>query len=272
MSQDVIEYLPPQELVILDEGGTHSDAIEDTGLAASIKEFGIKSPIRARKKDGKAIVIYGRRRTRAALSLGMREVPVIFESDQVSDLRALELEVIENFQRLDLNPVAKAEAIQKLMNAGNSSATQVAKKLGLSAPSIAKLQPILQLPEPIKNQVAWGEIPASAAYELAKVSDPAKQAELAGRLAAGTLTRDGVAAARKSKPRTESVTVKTKSVRVTAMLSADRSIAVSAPGLTLERLIEQLEELLGKARRIRTQGVELATFIKMLADQAKLHP
>ena len=56
---------------------------------------------------------------------------------------------------------------------------------------------------------------------------------------------------------------------MTAILGESRSVTVASSGLTLERFIELIEELLSKARRVRTQGVELATFIKMLKDQAR---
>jgi hypothetical protein len=72
------------------------------------------------------------------------------------------------------------------------NASQAAKELGFSAATVTRLLALLALPNSIVEQVQAGRIPASAAYELARIEDPARQAELAGQLAQGQLTRDGL--------------------------------------------------------------------------------
>ncbi len=269
MSSETIDYVPPQTLGVAPQVRPDPRAEELMGLMQSISEVGILQPIRARRVDGKPVVISGHRRRLAAINLGLAKVPVIFELTALSEQAALQRQLIENIQRVDLGPLPKAEGIAEFMRAENCSAAQVAAKLGLSPATVARLLALLQLPEAIRERVNAGEIPASAAYELAKVSDPAKQAELAQQLAAGTLSRDGLASKRKLSTANTSPTSDKKLSRITANLGEARSVVVSAPDLTLESAIGVVEELLGKLRRGRSQGFQLPTIVKMLRDQAK---
>lgn len=272
MSRDMnetIEYLPPQSLGVAPQVRKRVCPEEEAGLMQSIREVGILQPIRARIVNDKPFILDGHRRTAAAIKLGMTAVPVIVERTALSESAAMQRQLIANVQRSDLSPLEKATAIAQLMQAEKWSAAQAANKLGMSAPSVSRLLALLQLPPEIRSKVATGEIPVSAAYELAQVGDATQRNELAQQVAAGTLTRDGLTAARKSRGTPSPATAETKPLRVIAKLGAQRTVAVSAVGLTLERFIEQLEELLGKARKARPQGLELGTFIKMLADQSK---
>jgi hypothetical protein len=127
---------------------------------------------------------------------------------------------------------------------------------------------LLELPAEIIKQVEAGKIPPSGAYELARVTDAKQQAVMAAQMAAGQLTRDGAAGARKAAKRSDKPGESQPS-RVTAILGESRSITVACAGLTLERFISLVEELLAKARRERSRGTELGTFISLLRDQAR---
>jgi ParB/RepB/Spo0J family partition protein len=270
MQNEVIEYLPPQSLIVRPQVRKQISAEEEAGLVQSIKEVGLLQPIRAKLDDDKRVIVDGHRRTAAAIKIGMATVPVIVERSILSDSATVQRQLIANCQRSDLTAIEKATAIQQLMQAESWSGAQVASKLGISAPSVARLLALLQLPDAIRARVATGEIPASAGYELAKVTDPAEQVELAEQLAAGTLTRDGLATGRKAKQKQPAIAGKVKTVRVTIDLGAGRVIRVEAPGLTMSSCAELVQELGTKLRRGQSQHVELLTWCQMLADQAKV--
>jgi integrase len=97
-----------------------------------------------------------------------------------------------------------------------------------------------------------------------------EKSEIAGQAVGGRITRDALSGSLKARRNGNGAqSDATSPARVTALLGAGRSITLSGPGLTLETLITWIEELLAKARKVRPQGLELQTFIKMLKDQAK---
>ncbi len=108
-----------------------------------------------------------------------------------------------------------------------------------------------------------------AGYDLSRVEDAAEQTALAERLISGAMTRDGLSGLLRSRKRGNTKVSQAPLVRVTALLGRGRSVTTAAAGLTLDAYIEMLEELLAKARKVRPQGLELGTFIKMLRDQSK---
>src|SRR5271163_2651085 len=98
-------------------------------LAASIKEKGILQPIVARKLDGDHFeIIAGERRWRAAQAAGLKKVPIILK--EADDQESLELALIENLQRHDLNPIEEAEAYQQLANEFSLNQQEIAQKVG----------------------------------------------------------------------------------------------------------------------------------------------
>jgi len=124
-------------------------------LAQSIKENGILQPITARRiSSGKLEIIAGERRWRAAQLAGLKEVPVILKS--YDDKQALELAIVENVQREDLNPIEEAEAYSRLIQEFNLSQQQVADKVGKERASVANAIRLLGLTEKVKNLVAEG--------------------------------------------------------------------------------------------------------------------
>ena len=267
-----IQYIPldkievgPQVRIAFDE-----EAID--GLVASLKAVGQLQPIRVRKVADKYRVVTGERRTRAARLAGLTTLAAIIEVKDLSEGDVLQRQIIENCQREDLCPIEKARGITRLMEATGWKIGDAATQLGMSAGMATKLLGILKLSEPIQQQVASGAIAVSAAYELSRVDDAAVRSELAGELAAGRLTRDGLAGAIKARSKTSTPHKRELTSRVTALLSGGRTVTVLGPSLNLEGFIEALEELLNKARKVRPQGVELGTFAKMLRDQAMQLP
>ena len=150
------------------------------------------------------------------------------------------------------------------------TATQTAAKLGLANGTVTKLLSLLSLPQPIQQRLRAGELPATAAYELTRVSDTAEQDQLACRVASGELTRDGLSGAIKARKRSNGDSPSTPPIRVTAKLSGGRSITVSGAALTMESYVAALEELLARARQARTKGLALDTFCAVMRDESRM--
>jgi ParB family chromosome partitioning protein len=147
-----------------------SDA-ELSELAASIRERGIIQPIvvRARAADNFEIIA-GERRWRAAQRANLHEVPIVVLD--VTDGEALELAIIENVQRSDLNPLEEATGYQSLANEFNHSQDDIAKVVGKSRSHVANTLRLLRLPETVKAYINAGKLSAGHARALINHPDP----------------------------------------------------------------------------------------------------
>jgi ParB family chromosome partitioning protein len=133
-------------------------------LAASIRNQGIIQPLVVRPKDGAYELIAGERRWRAAMKAGLREVPVVVR--QASDHEALQLALIENLQREDLNPIEEAAGYRRLQEEFHWSQEEMAEKMGKSRPAIANALRLLSLPAEVQQEVASRNLPAGQARAL----------------------------------------------------------------------------------------------------------
>lgn len=120
-------------------------------LAASIREKGIIQPLVVRSKGEHYELIAGERRWRAAQKAGLREVPVVIQD--VSDHTALEMALVENIQREDLNAVEEAEAYQALMDSLELSQEELARRVGKDRSTVANALRLLRLPAEIKKDI-----------------------------------------------------------------------------------------------------------------------
>lgn len=125
-------------------------------LAQSIKQHGILQPIVLRESVHGYYIVVGERRYRASKIAGLSQIPAIIKT--LSDEDMMELAVIENLQREDLNAIEEAQSYRKLMTNLNLTQQEVANKLGKSRPYIANMLRLLQLPTPIANMVSRGEL------------------------------------------------------------------------------------------------------------------
>lgn len=147
-------------------------------LAASIKEKGILQPIVVKKTtDGKFEIIAGERRWRASQLAGMQEVPVIIKAAESREI--LELALIENIQRQDLNPIEEGEAYCLLADKYGLTQQQIADKVSKDRSTVANLMRINSLTAEVKKMVRTGELQLGQAKVLLSVNDPAQQALLA---------------------------------------------------------------------------------------------
>lgn len=142
-------------------------------LSASIRERGVIQPIvvrAARGKTGEAYeIIAGERRWRAAQRAGLHDLPVVVI--EVSDAEALELAIVENVQRADLNPIEEAQGYLALMEEFKHSAEDVARIVGKSRPHIANTIRLARLPESVKTLVRSGALSAGHARTLVGHAD-----------------------------------------------------------------------------------------------------
>ena len=171
------------------------DAIER--LAASLLKHGQLMPIRVRWNGaiGKWVVISGERRYRAAIWAGLKTVACVFADNGLSPSEILQEQIIENLLREDLKPIEQARAYRQLMDMHGWTAKELSGELQVSQGAISKSLSLLSLPAELQEQVEDGAIPATAAYEVAKVEDKAIQREIARRIVDEDLTRDGAAEA-----------------------------------------------------------------------------
>ena len=145
-----------------------------TELADSIKEHGIIQPIIVEEVgDGTYYIIAGERRTRAARLAGLKTVPVIIK--KYSNERKLEIALIENIQRENLNPVEEAQAYHQLMTLGNLSQEEAAVRVGKNRSTVANALRLLKLPEDMSTALASGQITAGHARAILSVVNPADQ-------------------------------------------------------------------------------------------------
>lgn len=151
----------------------HFDPESLQELAASIKEHGVLQPLLVRKKDPGYQLIAGERRLRAAKQAGLSTVPVVVKA--LDDRTVMEIALVENLQREDLNPLEEAEAYQRLITEFNLTQEEVAKAVGKSRPAIANTLRLLNLPEPIQQLVANGQLTMGHARALLSLERPEEQ-------------------------------------------------------------------------------------------------
>ena len=146
-------------------------------LAASIKQHGIIQPVVVRAlrgvKDAYEIIA-GERRWRAAQRAALHDIPIV--PVEASDSEALELAIIENVQRSDLNPLEEAGGYQALASDYGHSHEEIARIVGKSRSHVTNTLRLLKLPEPVKAYIHAGKITAGAARMLIGASDPEEMA------------------------------------------------------------------------------------------------
>lgn len=150
-------------------------------LADSIRQHGVVQPILLRQKGERYVIVAGERRFRAARLAGLDKVPAIIKD--LDEAQVMEVALIENLQREDLNPIEEAAAIRFLMQQHDLTQEEVSRRLSKSRPAIANSLRLLSLPEPVQEHLRRGELQAGHARALAGLQDPAAQAMLADKIA-----------------------------------------------------------------------------------------
>jgi ParB family chromosome partitioning protein len=149
-------------------------------LSQSIKANGIIQPILVRHTANEYRIIAGERRWRAAQRAGLLKVPVVIRDvPEGADQQLLELALIENIQRENLNPIDEAVAYQRLADQFGLTQDQIAAAVGKDRSSVANFMRLLKLPEEVRAEVAGGRLSMGHARALLGVTDPAVQRQAA---------------------------------------------------------------------------------------------
>lgn len=142
-------------------------------LTASIREKGVIVPIMVTRRNGQYELVSGERRFRAAIVAGLREIPAVIRETQPEE--GLELAIIENVQREDLDPIEEATAYQELIDRFGYTQEQVAQKVGKDRATVGNSLRLLKLPMKVKRALQSGQITAGHARALLGVPEIEKQ-------------------------------------------------------------------------------------------------
>lgn len=225
-------------------------------LTNSIREKGIMQPLLVRPSDDPNIfeIIAGERRWRAAQRAGLHEVPVIVR--EVDDKEALELAIIENVQRADLNPLEEALGYEQLIEQFDYTQQDLAQVIGKSRSHVANTLRLLKLPETVKGMVAGGELTAGHARTLITAADPAALAEqivsrgLSVREAEALSQKRDVPPKRHAEPQSKDADTVALERQLSDALGLSVSLSHSANGGKLEIRYRTLEQLDGICSRL----------------------
>jgi ParB family chromosome partitioning protein len=162
------------------------DAGELAELAESIRNYGVLQPLLVVKKDERYEIIAGERRFRAAKMAGLTKVPVII--GDYSRQQSMEVQLIENIQRSDLNPIEEAEAYQRLIREFGLRQEDLAQRLSKNRATITNSMRLLKLDERVQKMLVSGELSTGHARALLGISDPEEQYATAKKIAENGLS------------------------------------------------------------------------------------
>jgi ParB family transcriptional regulator, chromosome partitioning protein len=160
------------------------EALEE--LARSIRSSGIVQPLVVRRLGVRYQLIAGERRWRAAQRSGLSRVPVVLRD--VPEEKALEMTLVENLQREDLNPIEQARAFQRLTDEFHLTQEQVAERTGKDRATVANALRLLKLEAPLQNLLEEGRLTAGHGRALLAIADPKTRLALSRRIARGGMT------------------------------------------------------------------------------------
>ena len=227
-------------------------------LAKSIREKGLLQPIVVRPRpDGEYEIVAGERRWRASQRAGIHEVPVLIR--ELSDGEALEIALIENIQRSDLNPLEEARAYSLLLEQFNYTQQQLAESVGKSRSHIANTLRLLNLPDSVRTQIETGKLTAGHARTLVATDSPAELADQIIKLGLSVRETESLvresgnpAQNKRSKPEKDADT-KTLERELTAATGLKVEIAHKGPaGGTVTISYKSLEQLEDICRRLQS--------------------
>ena len=232
----------------------HFNEDELNALAASLKERGLLQPLVVRPRaGGKFEIVAGERRWRASQKAGLHELPVLIR--ELDDKETLEIALIENVQRADLNPLEEAKAYRQLVDQYGHTQQQLADAIGKSRSHVANTMRLLNLPEATQIQIETGSLTAGHARALIATDSPE---ELADKIIKLNLTvRQTEDLARDKNASSKSKTIKEKDADTRALekqLSEVVGLAVSIKHkdklggqvIITYKTLDQLDEVIRK--------------------------
>lgn len=208
-------------------------------FAESIKEHGVIQPIIVKKSIKGYEIIAGERRTRASKMAGKETIPAIIR--ELSDQDMMEIALVENIQREDLNPIEEAEAFSKIIETNNLTQEEAARKFGKSRSYITNILGLLSLPAKTKKYVQEGKITMGHARVLSKLSDPEQIDALANQI-----IEDGLSVREIEKITSNTEVVKKNKIKREPVYSARHTIYESI-----------MRERIGTKVKIGTKKIEI---------------
>ena len=229
-------------------------------LADSIKEHGIIEPVIVKKAIKGYELVAGERRTKAAKLAGLETIPAIIKD--FNDQEMMEIALIENIQREDLNPIDEANAYQKIIELGHLTQEEFAKKFGKSRSHVTNMLGLLKLPFSVKGLVEKKELSMGHARALSKIEDADKIKQLAEKVITNNMSvRELEAEIQETKiPKQQDRSHETKSIRNTIYERLMREKVGTKVKITKKKIeipydsekdLERILEILG----IRIEGV-----------------
>lgn len=216
-----------------------------SSLASSLKETGVIQPLVVRPlPDGRYELIAGERRWRAAQEAGLEAVPVLLRS--VDEVKRLQMAIIENVAREDLNPVEEARACAALIEELGVTKEELARQLGRSRAALSNLIRILDLPDKALDLISEGELSEGHGRALLMMKDEAQRSRLA---------RDAVKGGWSVRELERRASGESTSTRAKVVLHPDQAAAIADAE-------EQLESALGTGVKVKPAGKGLKLEIK----------
>lgn len=160
------------------------EALEE--LAASVKQFGVLQPILVQDRKDYYEIIAGERRWRAAMKAGLKEVPVIIKN--LTEQEIMEISLIENLQREDLNPIEEALAYKRLLTEFNLKQEEIAERVSKSRTAVTNSMRLLKLDPEVQKMLENGELTTGHARALLAIEDTDKQLSIAKKIVADKLS------------------------------------------------------------------------------------
>lgn len=232
---------------------------DDSGLkelSKSIKKYGVLQPLlvsKVEEESNRGMNVYyqliaGERRLKAAKLAGLPNVPVIVRDDFEGPQANLEVALIENIQRKDLNPIEEAEAYDRLAKEFSLTQKEIAEKVAKSREAVANAIRLISLPKDIKESLRSGKLSRAHARALLAFNDEAKQREIYNQILAGGISSkevENIASSRKSKTKNSKVDNKFLELEknLTDMLKAPVLIRTADKGGRIIIRFATLEEL-----------------------------
>ncbi|HWP45007.1 MAG TPA: ParB/RepB/Spo0J family partition protein [Blastocatellia bacterium] len=179
LSLDLIDPTPTQPRQAFNEA-----SLEE--LAQSIKSNGVIQPIIVRRHGDRYQIVAGERRWRAAQRAGLQKIPCVIKD--IPEANVLELSLIENIQREELNPIEEANAYRRLIEKLNVTQEELSQRVGKDRTSIANLLRLLKLPEEIQSMVEDGQLSMGHARALLPIESEEEQIKLAKEIISKTLS------------------------------------------------------------------------------------
>ena len=178
--EDVVEISVSEIYANKDQPRKTFDEEKLNELTLSIKQHGVLQPVILRKKSNGYEIVAGERRWRAAIKAGLKKIPALIRD--ISDTAAMEIGLIENLQREDLNPLEEASAYQRLMNEFGMTQEELSKRVGKSRSKIANSVRLLNLESEIKELIQSEKITAGHARALLAIPDKNERIRVARKL------------------------------------------------------------------------------------------